>query len=80
MWRRLLIYKISETVFSNGKINYCEKYLKNICSLIDKGVKFVPMLIDNKHYLFNNLYSSIDNSLVKLNVYILNEKNKQMPN
>jgi len=70
------IYKVSNNVFSYGKLNFDDKYINNICKLLDKGIKFVPYLIDNDFDFYYNIYKDFDNTFVKLNFNIFTEKIK----
>ena len=70
------IYKLSENVFSYGKLNFDENYILKICFLLDKGIKFVPHNIENLIELYDQMYRQIDNSLVQFNKLIFLEKMK----
>ena len=61
------IFKISNSSFSFGFINYDSFYVKNICNLLDLGTKFIPFLTENYFNYFNSIYKSLDNSLLELN-------------
>ena len=63
----IVIYKISTNVFSYGLIDYDNKYINNICNLLNKGTKFVPNTIIDDFDFFDEVFKSIDNSLVKFN-------------
>ena len=68
------IYKISTNVFSYGLIDYDNKYINNICNLLNKGTKFVPNTIIDDFDFFDDVFKSIDNSLVKFNKNIFINK------
>ena len=61
------IYKISNSVFSYDIINYDNNFIKEICNLLDKGMKFVPIIFNNEFDHFNNLYNELDNTLKPTN-------------
>jgi len=54
------IYKISNNVFSYGKIDYDESYIISICELLDLGAKFVPSIYNNKFDYYSHIYSDMD--------------------
>lgn len=64
-------------MFTYDKINCTDQYLNNITSILDKGMKFVPSIINNEFEWYNDIYSSVDNALVNLNKWIFFEKNKK---
>ena len=70
------IFKISQNVFSYGKLNFDENYILKICFLLDKGSKFVPNNIENIFDFYDKMYKKIDNSLVQFNKLIFLEKIK----
>lgn len=74
------IYKISNSVFSYDIINYDNNFIKEICNLLDKGMKFVPIIFNIEFDHFNNLYNELDNTLTKFNSNLFFQKSKKPTN
>lgn len=70
------IYKVSDTVFCYSRLDLNELYIQNICSILDKGSKFVPSFIDNIYDYFTDIYTNVDNALVQFNKSVMINKLK----
>ena len=53
------VYKISNTVFSYGIIDYDNVYIREICDLLDLGTKFFPCFFENKTNFYKNLLQEL---------------------
>jgi hypothetical protein len=61
------LFKLNDRVFMYDDILYDQNDLKNLCNVLDKGLKFVPNLIDNEYNYFKYILSQIDNALLRFN-------------